>query len=1071
VLKPIRTLLWALLWALPCLPGWVLARADFSAWKDSTRVFIDASATGANVPAKLINFPLLLRLNASVLDFSTLGAGGRNLRFATQDGTPLSHEIESFDAAAEEAVVWIKMPLIDSLSASQYFVMYWNNPAATDISNGAAVFDTADGYAGVWHLDDSPGEALGDTGAANVFHDATRNKNHGDDFVSGPQDKGAIGSGQAFDGVDDHVQIPSAPSLQLRGPLTLSIWCRAATLKPSLEGDTLNALIRKGDDNPNSYQLAVIGGYLTLALDADDNSGIRSKEKLIPGVYYHVAAAYEGKSAKLYVNGAFDSEFAVPTAAGALTKDDKPLQIGGRVRTGSAASHDQWHGSLDEAWVSRLSHAPAYFKMSYENQKAGSNVLSFSAFPPVTPIDPPIIAPKAAWTYDTILAAGTGLAEKGMFRLDNEGPGSVHVVIKPAGDTVAPGVEGAEALIRILVADAAAPSVIFALDSSIAAGRRVFKVLPGTGTSGRLIDLGPAAAGPTLAGSGSWIFARDTAAPVVRVLDQGVNPADSSWILLSADDNTSGVTVACVPGGVQGGSVPQRWAATGAPIRYAFLPMAGTAPVRVRFTLDDGSRATAFPAGASPAYVLSRSLPNFHAPVFLKGGLAWSLVGVPIRASHALSLGDLAGTSGADRLFVAAWKQDADDAASGEYVIGGAADSLPTGGGLWLAAGKETSLLPMGKVFSIAPGPDQSFAIRLIRGWNQIAAPALEKLPWIVSKRDLAAYDQSPVKGLHEYAGNGSYVDADTLEPWKGYFVLSDIDTTVRLSARGSEPPGSPKSAAARIQAPPARGLKVLFEPVAYADGSSPAPIGLRLGAAAYARDGLSREDEAMPTAPGQGAYLAAMRGGRGLRTDVIGLHPEGPGREGLHAWKIAWAGTRGAAPGGEPARLKLTGLDLPEGSLLWAAAPSWHLGKSGNPGNARRLSVGEIVEVPDLDGDTLAIWAASTGQWSPGDPIPGLAPAPTALAAGLKWGSQGGMLTLDLPRSSGVIASVYAVDGRCAARLKRDRLAPGRHVLPLPGIGRTQGLLFVVLDFPGVHGSQRNGPQRKILRTLATAP
>ncbi|MDB5103728.1 MAG: LamG domain protein jellyroll fold domain protein [Fibrobacteres bacterium] len=1392
----------------------LLARGDFSAWKDSTRIFIDASATGGNASTKLVNFPVLLRLNASMLDFSTLGAGGRDVRFADKDGIPLSHEIESFNASAKQALIWVKVPLIDSLSSSQYFVMYWNNPAAPDISNGGAVFDTSDGYAGVWHLSEDPAAAAGDTGTAKFYADATRNRNNGDDFVSSPRDTGAIGYGQSFDGFDDHVQIPSSPSLQLRGPLSLSIWCRAATLKPAADGDTLNALIRKGDPNPNSYQLAVKGGYVFLALDADDNSTIRSRQKLVTGRYYHIAATWAGKSVKLYINGEFDSEFFPPSPAGSLTQDAKPLQIGGRVRTLEAGSHDHWHGSLDEAWVSRLSHTPAYFKMSYENQKPGSTVLSFRAFPTVTPpilpqpvwahsrkillntsatganvagsladfpvlvrlnadlfdftqakadgsdlrfsdnsgknlpyaierwsaadkaaeiwvsvhnvagnsstgyitmdwgsagatdaqnpaavfdtafgfagvwhmddggpgsdgaakyrdqtpnhndgtdfaapdpapalvgkgqaftvppdrveirsspsvaltsaltlsawikgtlwdtgtgrnnlifrkgngspiafdlsikdghlklflndfdslgttgrgvldtgkwyhvaaawtgstlqlyvngkpdlaaplartgvlpqdtlplflgsrnhnidatadrfkgtldemqvsriarsadwirlayenqkansrftvhegyeskvpaaetttVDPPIILSSIPWTYDTILAPGAILQEKGVFRLTNTGSVSAHVSINPMGDSGAPGVQGSEALIRITNPGGLPSTLVFALDSNLAGGRSVFKLLPGTGSLGRLIDLGFAAKGESLLGPGSWIFARDTAAPVVKVLDQGVDASDSSWILISIEDNTAGVNVAYP----QGTGTASRTVAVGAPSRYAFPAPAGSGPVRVRFAIDDGSRRTGFPPDASPAYILSRSLPDFRAPLSLRGGLAWSLVGIPVRASHPLSLGDLAAASGADRLFAAAWKQGTSDISSGEYLVGDASDSLPTGGGLWLASGKETFTLPMGRVFSIAPGPDQAFSFRLHRGWNQIANPALEDLPWVVSKNKVAAYDQSPVKGLHEYIGNGKYADVDTLKPWKGYFVLSNADTTVRVSATAGTAAG--KAAASGFYG--GRVLKAVFEPVAYADGSAPAPIGLRLGAASYAKDGLALEDEAMPTAPGQGAYLAATRAGRRLRTDMISLHP---GR--LHAWRIAWngAGAGTASKRGEPARLKLTGLDLPENALLWAMAPSWNSTRIGN--GPRRLSIGEDVVVPDLEGDTLVIWAATAAEWSPGDAIPELAPTPSILAAKLEWGSKGGMVTLDLPQASGVIASLYAVDGRCLTRVKRDRLAPGRHVLALPltNGGRMRGMFFLVLDFPGLEGGRRS-----ILRTFATAP
>ena len=1415
----------------------VWARGDFSAWKDSTRLFLNASA----VATRLVNYPLLVRLNASAIDFSAIGAGGRDLRFADKDGNLLSQEIESFNAAAKEAVVWVKVPVIDSLSATQYLVMYWNNPAATDVSNGGAVFDTADGYAGVYHLAEDPAKAPADTGTKKFFADATKNHNHGDDFVSSPRDTGAIGFGQDFDGVDDRIQIPSSASLQLRGPLALSIWCRAETLKPTADGDTLDALIRKGDDNPNSYQLAVKGGYLFLALDADDNSTIRSKQKLVPGKYYHVAATYEGKSAKLYINGDFDSEFIIPNAAGALTQDDKPLQIGGRNRNASQSSHDQWRGALDEAWISRLSHTPAYFKMAYENQQPGSTLVTFSAFPPtpkfigptepltswphtrkiflntsatgadvagpvagfpllvrltadlfdfsqakadgtdirfsdmagnplahsiehwdatgktaevwvmvpkvagnskagfinfhwgltgapdiqnaaavfdtgkgfagvwhmndgvagrsglagfpdqtanhndgmdyalpaagaavigkgqsfaepldhievrsnpglamtsaltlsawikgtawnagtvsnnlifrkggsapiaydmsikdghlklylnefdtlgvagrstldtgkwihvaatwsgglvqlyvdgkadlaapvsrpgplpqdtltlnlgsrssgsttysdwfngsidemqlsrvarsadwiklayenqktssrltvhegyeskVPPLDTPIVivpitSKKIPWQYDTTLAAGAELTEKGSFRLANAGPGPIHVVMNPTGDTVAPGVTGAQALIRVTDVNGTKPAVTFALDTAISAGRSLFQLLPGSGTSGRIAYLGGAAIGQSLIGSGSWIFASDTVAPAIRVIDRGMNGADegdSSWIRLRVDDNAASMNLDCAATGVQGSPGPSqimRKVGAGDTLRFALLPAQGAAPVKISCTAWDGSRRTLFPRLPSIAYELARSLPDCRAPVSLKGAMAWNLVGFPVRAAHPLALADLAAASGSGRLCVAAWTQDPGDFTKGDYTLREGSDSLPLDTGVWVASAKETSLLPLGRVLSLPADPDQTFPIRLHRGWNPITGPSLAGLPWVVNKQDLPAYDQSQVKGLHAYTGDGRYADADTLEPWKGYFVHANVDTILYLTSRAASAPKSgaasafaSSSGAGSGAAPGAGAIQIVLEPVPAADGSVPAPIHLRLGAAGYAVDALAREDEPMPTAPGQGAFLAAARGGRGLRTDVIGFRAGG-----IHAWKIAWSAKPGGSAGTAPspafgnadapeasARLNLTRVDLPEGMLLWASAPSWQ--------SPRRLYLRQDVEISALEGDTLAVWAAPAAVWSPGDPIPGLAPIPARLSADLHWVRGAGELRVDLPKASGLIASVYSVEGRCAARLETGRLAPGRHVFGLPGTGAAKGILFVRLEFPGGAGFAR-----MVLRALASAP
>ena len=55
--------------------------------------------------------------------------------------------------------------------------MYWGNPGATPISNSAAVFDTANGFAGVWHLGEN-GDSIYDA-TGNAFNGKKSGSNDG----------------------------------------------------------------------------------------------------------------------------------------------------------------------------------------------------------------------------------------------------------------------------------------------------------------------------------------------------------------------------------------------------------------------------------------------------------------------------------------------------------------------------------------------------------------------------------------------------------------------------------------------------------------------------------------------------------------------------------------------------------------------------------------------------------------------------------------------------------------------------------------------------------------------------
>ena len=139
------------------------------------------------MPDNVVNFPVLVLLTNANFNFAQAGPGGADIRFVKQDNTPLSFEIEQWDASGQQAEIWVRVDTVFGNDSSHGFDMCWGNPGAVSSSNGAAVFDTANGFAGVWHLNEPSGD---------VF-DATANADTGvsDGTASSP---GAIGNGRAF---------------------------------------------------------------------------------------------------------------------------------------------------------------------------------------------------------------------------------------------------------------------------------------------------------------------------------------------------------------------------------------------------------------------------------------------------------------------------------------------------------------------------------------------------------------------------------------------------------------------------------------------------------------------------------------------------------------------------------------------------------------------------------------------------------------------------------------------------------------------------------------------------------
>lgn len=107
-------------------------------------------------------------------------------------------------------------------------------------------------------------------------------------------------------------------------------------------GSSANAIVRKGDANPNNYAFQISDGRVELVLDGNDAAGIRGNTILNTGQWYHVAATWDGATVKIYVNGVLDNSPGTARST-AIATDTRPVYLGGR-----AGSLDLFDGMLRE---------------------------------------------------------------------------------------------------------------------------------------------------------------------------------------------------------------------------------------------------------------------------------------------------------------------------------------------------------------------------------------------------------------------------------------------------------------------------------------------------------------------------------------------------------------------------------------------------------------------------------------------------------------------------------------------------------------------------------------------------
>jgi hypothetical protein len=206
--------------------------ADFSAWAHSADFRLNTG--GVDLAADVADFPVLIRLDSSNFPFEQVKSDGSDVRFAGPGDEPLALEIERWDAARRRAEVWVRVPLLRARTDTASIRMYWGNPQATQGSDGRAVFDTAAGYAGVWHLQ---GDRIADAAGANP---------DGNSLGSTRVDA-LVAEGRLLKGNNQGITVPSGPGLNPTPPTgptaittyskkgiwkTNTPWCRTSTRSP-----------------------------------------------------------------------------------------------------------------------------------------------------------------------------------------------------------------------------------------------------------------------------------------------------------------------------------------------------------------------------------------------------------------------------------------------------------------------------------------------------------------------------------------------------------------------------------------------------------------------------------------------------------------------------------------------------------------------------------------------------------------------------------------------------------------------------------------------------------------------
>ena len=330
-------------------------------WDKRVKIMIDHNDISEN----LTNFPILVYWGSSsgrskdnvtfIFDELQADANRKKIAVTTKDNTQCYVEIENWSQTNKQAWIWVKVPNISSVEDTTLYMYYDRNQADNtgyvgDSGSTAAKQVWDSNFKGVWHLS----EIVGGTGA---IKDSTSNGNNGTDYGDPTLGvSGLINSATNFDNSNDYISIPNSASLQFVSSLTIEAWINLRSFGSGFEVDTI---LRKGDANPNDYQLAGCNQQLSLKIEENDDVGLHGNITLTANSWYYVTGTWNSVTRKVYLNG---TEVGSASLTGSIVPDIRAIYIGGRDPLADLSD-----GKIDEVRASNVSRSAAWTKASYES--------------------------------------------------------------------------------------------------------------------------------------------------------------------------------------------------------------------------------------------------------------------------------------------------------------------------------------------------------------------------------------------------------------------------------------------------------------------------------------------------------------------------------------------------------------------------------------------------------------------------------------------------------------------------------------------------------------------------------
>jgi len=340
-------LIWVFLILSPALFIPAIARADDTEWWSSDFSFRNVySINSSLIDADLVNFPVLVYLNSSVVEWINIQNDLDDLRFISSENELLDHEVDGY-SDNDFAWIWVRIPEISNASDTVFF-MYYGNVVALSVENASGVWD--DSFVMVQHLSDN---------STSTVLDSTSNDNDGTKKgINEPiEATGKIGKAQDEDGNDDYIVGTDIINVQ---KITWECWVYATSYP---NNKFIVGLVNGLGSGTQEKVLYSSYGKLIFRVYDGGNKYTSIPVDTIPiNQWVYLVGIQDGTNAKAYVNGV---EVGTVACGDGFTGYGVPnIFIGG-----ASATYTYLDAVFDEVRITNIARSVAWVSASYETQR------------------------------------------------------------------------------------------------------------------------------------------------------------------------------------------------------------------------------------------------------------------------------------------------------------------------------------------------------------------------------------------------------------------------------------------------------------------------------------------------------------------------------------------------------------------------------------------------------------------------------------------------------------------------------------------------------------------------------